>query len=265
MDHLLTRAELNAQAELKTRLENLAVMSRGLAHDLKNLITPVSTFLSACETEMRLQAKSDPVYVAAHRAMRMITDYVEEAHFFSKQLHPKLEMVNPSELINDVVLTLRDKADRAGIAIEIGPCPGEPLQADRVLLQRLIANLVDNAIDASNSGGVVSLQARWTHDQNVIFSIVDSGAGIPAEILPRIFEPYFTTKDRGPGVRGFGLGLAICRRIVDIHQGKISVRSTPGCGTTFEVSLPTSAERLLALQRSGSDDALLNQPALAPA
>lgn len=238
MDNLLIRSQLSSQLELQTRLENLAVMSRGLAHDLKNLITPVSTFINSHECRTNPKAGEDTVYLAARRSMRVINDYVEEAHFFSKQLVPRLEPVNPHELLQEVLLALQTKAARESVVLELGPTSEETIQADRVLLLRLISNLLDNAIDASKAGGRVSLQARKTPEGQIKFAVVDSGAGIPSEALPRIFEPYFTTKDLGTEVHGFGLGLAISQKIVEIHGGKIAVRTSVGAGTTFEVSLP---------------------------
>ena len=238
MDNLLLRSQLSSQLEMQTRLESVADISRSLAHDLKNLITPVSAFLKTLENERTPHFSETPIYSAARQSIRVINDYIDEAHFFSKQLAPRIEFVEPYNLLKEAAATLQEKADRKSIRIEVLPSTTEPIYADRVLLIRLLTNLADNAIDASTSGGHINMHTERTIDGKLKFSVSDSGTGIPPDILPRIFEPYFTTKDLGNEVRGFGLGLAINQRIVDLYEGEIHVRTAVGAGTTFEVTIP---------------------------
>jgi signal transduction histidine kinase len=114
---------------------------------------------------------------------------------------------------------------------------------DEVLIQRLIANLISNAIDASRPGTQVrvELERLGKTEANrdwLRVRVVDQGEGIPKENLSRILMPYFTTKNRGDENRGFGLGLAICRKIVNLHGGHLSIASQPKKGTTVQVDLP---------------------------
>ncbi len=114
------------------------------------------------------------------------------------------------------------------------------LTADTVLVQRMLGNLVINAIDASTPGATVTASCSEPSPGRIRFEIADHGVGISPENLSRIFEPYFTTKDYGDEVRGFGLGLTICEKIVNLHQGTILVKSELGRGTRVTVDLPCS-------------------------
>ena len=96
--------------------------------------------------------------------------------------------------------------------------------------------LATNAIDAMPEGGSLRFRAYPQHN-SVAVEVEDTGAGIPAEDLSKIFEPFFTTKEVG---KGTGLGLAVCYGIITDHSGRLSVRSTPGKGTTFTILLPVN-------------------------
>jgi signal transduction histidine kinase len=117
-------------------------------------------------------------------------------------------------------------------------------ELDEVLLQRMVANLISNAIDASAEGSEVRVEltrlAKTEASRDwVRVRISDRGEGIRKEDLNRVFTPYFTTKNRGDENRGFGLGLAICRKIVNLHGGNLSIASQLKKGTTVQVDLPT--------------------------
>ncbi|MBI4327566.1 MAG: ATP-binding protein [Chloroflexi bacterium] len=119
---------------------------------------------------------------------------------------------------------------------------------DSVLIQRLISNLLANAIDASPSGSEIDVRLipldRSSADRNWYrLQIIDHGEGISRENLKRILIPYFTTKDRGSEQRGFGLGLAICRKIVHLHDGNMTIESEERNGTMVQIDLPNCQVR----------------------
>ena len=114
--------------------------------------------------------------------------------------------------------------------------------ADRALLQRLLSNLVVNATDASAAGSTVVLRIAELRPGWFRLQVCDHGSGISPENLGRIFDPYFTTKEFGNDTRGFGLGLTICQKIVQLHHGVIAVESEPGRGTTIHVDLPQAQD-----------------------
>lgn len=238
MDNILTHSRLVAQAALKAKIEYLALVSRGLAHDLKNLITPMSSFLVHTEGYFPPGSAAEEVRLAAKRATRIMSEYVREAWFFGNQLEPKFEPVSMGEVMAAVHQVTETHAKRREVKVEVVSAADATLVADAVLIQRLLTNLVANAIDASTAGSTVRMEASRVPADRLRVRVSDQGCGIAPEHRERIFEPYFTTKVFGDDTRGFGLGLTICQKIVQLHEGAITVQSEMNTGTTFAVDLP---------------------------
>lgn len=238
MDNILTRSRLTAHAALKNKTEHLAMMSRGLAHDLKNLITPISSFLIHAENRVVPGTVEEEVHATAKRSVRIMNDYIREALFFANRLEPRFEPVSTGKIFEAVHELTAPRASRRQVKLVVAVESDHPLVADAVLLQRMLGNLVCNAIDASSPGKIVTLSALPHQARTLRISIVDQGSGIAPQHLGRIFEPYFTTKEFGDDVRGFGLGLTISQKIVHLHHGTISVQSQLGCGTAVTIDLP---------------------------
>jgi len=238
MDNILTRSRLTLQAAIQAKLEHLAMMSRGLAHDLNNLITPVSSFLVYTEQRLPPGAPEREVHDAAKRSVRVMTDYVREALFFSDRLTPRFELLNINRIFEDVCGLMSARASERGVSLSSAADYAGPIAADAVLLQRVLTNVVANAIDASSRGQNVHLSVMRGRSGWICLQVADTGCGIAQENIQQIFDPYFTTKKYGEEVRGFGLGLTICQKIVHLHSGAISVKSQPGRGTTLTIDLP---------------------------
>jgi signal transduction histidine kinase len=242
LDNLIARSRRVAHTALQARIEYLAVASRGLAHDLKNLITPVSSYLVHTEGIFSQESSAGEVYAAAQKATQVMSDYVRENLFFSEKLTPRLERFDFHALLEQVRDVTLPPAEARNVAVTISESSRSDFVADRVLIQRMLVNLVANAIDASLPGGSVCLSAKDTRPGWIRLDVADQGSGITPENLNRIFDPYFTTKEFGDELRGFGLGLTIAQRIVLLHNGKISVLSRPGQGTTFTVEIPNAQD-----------------------
>jgi signal transduction histidine kinase len=240
IDGILNRSKLNTQAAIHARQEHLSLMSRGLAHDLKNLITPVSTFLMITDGSYRNPSIEGDVHSAATRAVRTITDYIRNTLSFPGRLEPRLEAVVVDELLRDVHELMSARAAERGVRIERDVSKVESVTCDRVLVQRLLGNLVSNSIDASIEGQTVSISVSRRGANWVRFEVKDAGCGIPPEYISRVFDPYFTTKNCGQEAKGFGLGLTIAHKIVLLHQGVINIQSKPG-ETIVAVDLPTTS------------------------
>ncbi|MFQ5542225.1 MAG: ATP-binding protein, partial [Candidatus Binatia bacterium] len=137
------------------------------------------------------------------------------------------------ELLQELALLARADAESSKVEIRVATSPSLPkVKADLNYLKQLLLNLILNGIQAMPNGGTLSLGANASRG-NLLLTVTDAGVGIPSDVLPRIFEPYFTTK-----ASGSGLGLAIARRIVEAHGGTIEVKSEVGQGTHFHISLP---------------------------
>ncbi len=128
-------------------------------------------------------------------------------------------------------------------------------------INQIFLNLLTNAADAISGSGDIVLQT-WEEDDNVVISISDSGAGIPAEVLPNILDPFFTTKEVG---KGTGLGLSIVDQIVTKHDGEIHIESEPGEGTCVTVTLPISRHdaKIVDLGLDDKDTPILDVTAVA--
>lgn len=246
MDNILIRSRLADQQALRARMEHMALMSRGLAHDLKNLLTPVSSFLMHTEGRYENGSAEAEVHAQARRSIRIVTDYLREALFFSDRLEPKYEAVDLARVFARVCTANSTRAASRGVLLSTNQQYNGHLFGDDVLLQRMLSNLVGNAIDASEAGQTVTLTATTVQPGWLRLLVTDVGCGIPTATLERIFEPYFTTKQFGEDVRGFGLGLPIAQRIAHLHGGTIAVRSAPGRGTDVTVEVPLDPKGVAA-------------------
>ncbi|WP_334191833.1 sensor histidine kinase [Pararhodobacter sp.] len=142
-------------------------------------------------------------------------------------------LIAPADVVRDCLVLTRRQLDAAGIRVETQFDSAGQVSMSRTELQQVIVNLVLNAVHAMPEGGVLSVGTEARGDQLVV-SLADTGTGIPPEILSRVFDPFFTTKQ----AQGTGLGLSISQQLVGQVGGQISVRSEPGQGTRFEISLP---------------------------
>ncbi len=144
------------------------------------------------------------------------------------------EPVDPGELVSDAATAFRGRAEAAGVKLSTRVDPGLPeLEVDPVRVAEVLANLVQNALRHTPSGGSVTVSAD-TDGSGVVFAVDDTGPGIPPELLPHVFDRFVKTADSG----GRGLGLAIARTLVQAHGGTIEAQSEPGQGTCMRFVLP---------------------------
>lgn len=241
---ILNQIRLKKQVLLAEELELLGRMSRGMAHDLNNLLTPVSTYLQIATAQAA--GNTDGANELLPTCLRNITTieaYVKDALFFSE--NHTVQMA-PSPL-NQLILKASDlagpKLKRRQVRIELQDYPPTVVEMDPLLVQRCLSNILSNAIDASSPDTTVriELQRLATTEAGrewVRVSIIDAGEGISRKNLERLSSAYFTTKETGDENRGFGLGLAICRKIVHQHGGTMNIASEEKKGTTVTVDLP---------------------------
>jgi len=254
MDNILAQARVAERTAQIEKMEAAAMMSRGLAHDLNNLATPVSSFLLHMENRVAAGSPEAEVLAHAKHSIKVMQDYIRESLFFARRLVPDLQTLSTSELVNSSVMVTRNRAHARNVKVAIDGLMDLSFVADRPLILRLLQNLILNGIDATPSGGQVTLTAGGADGEKIVFSVEDQGVGVPAGYVDRIFEPYFTTKVTGSDVRGLGLGLAISQKISDLHGGELKVGKTSCGGAIFTFTLPAN------LREAG-----LPAPELAPA
>jgi len=240
---MVNQLRLKDQILRTHELDLLGRMSRGMAHDLNNLLTPISTLLQLAQEGASSGPLDEELLSIALRNTRTVRAYIREALFFSENLRPDIQPVRLDVIVEQTAeLALSNRRKIVGIETAT---PGEVLaELDEVLIQRLLSNLISNAIDASVPGSTVRVElARLVKTEAardwLRLSVIDNGEGIKKENLERVQTAYFTTKNRGDEGRGFGLGLAICRKIVALHGGNLSIASQLTKGTTVQVDLPS--------------------------
>jgi signal transduction histidine kinase len=172
------------------------------------------------------------------RLNRLVGDFLS----FGKpmRLHPRL--VSVEEVLRDVAALVDHKARDQGITLDIVADEGlPPIVADPELLKTCFLNLMINGVDAMPEGGILGLAVRRAggdHAEMLVVTVRDNGHGMSAEDIQSAFEPYFSTKDTG-----FGLGLALTKKIVSDHGGTVVLESAPGQGTTARITLPLVPDR----------------------
>ena len=241
---LLNQIRLRDQVQKAQEQELLGRMSRGLAHDLNNLLTPVHTFLQLFQEMDQSGGAHSELAPVAFRNLGTVRTYINEALFFSRTNKLNAKMSALHAVMKEAAALVQTRADAKKISIQVVNEFEATIEMDPTLITRLLSNLLSNAVDASAEGARIEIQllrlpkTETTRDWYRV-EVIDHGDGISPENLTRIFAPYFTTKNTGDETRGFGLGLAICRKIANLHGGDLSVVSKLKKGTTMRLDLPS--------------------------
>ena len=223
-----------------------------LSHDLRSPLTATTACLETLEGrwvgDASRAADRQLVEVAlrnTHNAARLVQSLGDLAQLDEPEFKLRSEVMDVSELLDDVVLRFTERAARQGVHIEAAaPKAPAPLAAvDVELFERAIANLVDNALKFCPAGASITLDAVPTSGK-VLVTVSDTGPGIPAADLPHLFDRFYQSRQSAApatGEGGKGLGLAIVKRIVELHDGEVQVSSVPGTGTRVTLTLPGAA------------------------
>jgi signal transduction histidine kinase len=236
--------ELMGQRERLVQSERVAAwreLARRLAHELKNPLFPLQiTVENLLRARQNTPQMFDEVFQESTATLLAeitnLKTIIGRFSDFSKMPAPQLQAVDLNELIRGVAQLFQGQFNRDPGQIQSRLQLGDvqKVNADPVLLRRVIENLVLNAIDAMPQGGTLTFRTMTsTDDRFALFELADTGAGLTAEECERLFTPYYTTKQHGTG-----LGLAIAQSVISDHHGRITVSSKKDQGTTFHVELP---------------------------
>ncbi len=233
--HAMNRAE---------KLSAVGRLAAGVVHEINNPLATIAACAEALEQRIdegefkTSDAEKDLAeYLAlikseSFRCKTITTDLLD----FSRLRAGERSPVNVGDIVRSAANLITHQKRRSGITQEIEVEDDLPrISADGSQIQQAVIALATNAIDAMPDGGQLTFRA-FAKGNRVVIEIADTGAGILQENMSKIFEPFFTTKEVG---KGTGLGLAVCYGIISEHNGRISVRSTVGKGTTFSIFLPT--------------------------
>lgn len=240
---LLPLAEVlnDAFSRLQTTFEQLTRFTADASHELR---TPLAIIKANVELALLRPRSTDEYRETLQTCLQSIvrlTQLVEGlltlARADAGQWVPRQDTVNLDVVVNDVAQQLKPFADAGQVLIKTDVSAVDVI-GDEATLSRVVMNLVENAIRYNHPGGHVRLYLG-TKDDDAILKVTDTGSGIPEEDQPRVFERFFRAdKARSRDIGGNGLGLAICKSIIDAHHGTITFISHPGDGTTFRVKLP---------------------------
>ena len=214
--------------EQKAKREKMSIigeLSARLSHDLRNPLSIIQASLNNIELKYGQMQDTETSFSRIYRAIERIVHQTEDVLEFIQSRHLEKEMVSLNEIISEVISSLQIPK---GITIK-RPKQDMSIYCDYVKICILLKNLIHNSIQACNDEGIIEIKTNTNLDTISIF-IFDSGPGIPTENMAKIFEPLFTTKQRGTG-----LGLASCKTIIESHGGSISVNNNP---TSFKIMLP---------------------------
>jgi PAS domain S-box-containing protein len=232
---------LEQQLRRSEKLSALHTLSAGVAHEIRNPLSAVDLNLHLLEDELASPQRSNPAVKKYLEILNVevqrLKDILDNFMRFSRPLPLKLEEVRVAEILQHILKLLKHEAREKNIRFEVRIPQELPLiQGDETELSQVFLNIIINAFQAMPQGGVLRVYAGIVKEpplQCVEVRITDTGTGIPKSELPRLFEPFYSTKKEG-----CGLGLAIAYRIVEDHQGTIHVESQEGTGTTVTARLP---------------------------
>ena len=164
-----------------------------------------------------------------HQLESVLREYV----FLSRECTEPYEPINVADLLREVTRLVQVKLERHHLVLDVQEVEGTMIWCDQNQIQQLFMNLLSNSVEAMQDGGTIHIVARRNGSEQVMIRIIDQGCGMAEERLKRLGEPFYSTKEKGTG-----LGLMICYKIIQAHDGYIHFSSTPNKGTTVEVSFP---------------------------
>jgi two-component system, NtrC family, sensor kinase len=234
------RVAMERSLREKDRLAALGVLAAGVAHEVNTPITGISSYAQMLLSETPVDDPKHEILRKVERQTFRAARIVNNLLDFARKKGEERSPVDLGPLVEESLDLLAQRRTRKGVALELR-LPADPLEVlgDDGELQQVLTNLALNAIDAMDEGdesrgGTLTLEA-WAQDGRARVALADTGRGMTAGELERIFEPFYSTKmDRG----GTGLGLAISKDIVERHGGTLTAESEPGVGTRFVIDLP---------------------------
>ncbi len=244
----LTRVEqLEERERLRDRLAAVGEMAAAIAHEVKNPLAGIEVMAGVLRRQLAEQGEAQAVLTDIIKEAKMANAIVQEVLEFVRPIRLQVDETSVGPAVDAAVSLAESKAPRGGTDVTVAVPAGLPaLHADHYQLTQLFTNLLINAFEALGGRGHVRITARTIELERipdvplrhaVVVEVTDDGPGMDAELIDRVFNPFFTTKPQGSG-----LGLAIVRKIVDAHDGRIDLESAPGRGTTVRVTLPVTGD-----------------------
>ena len=226
--------QLEARMRQADRLATLGRMAANIAHEIRNPLASLTGAIEVLATPATTEAARDRLSQIVMRESERLNQIIKDFLEYARPAPLTLETVSVATTLEEVLVLFEHRARPGGLKIVREFSALLHWRVDPQQFKQVVWNLCLNAVEAMPDGGELRVGAAAASGQMLEVSVSDTGAGIAADNLPHVFEPFFSTKPEGTG-----LGLALVHRIVQEHGGEIDVRSTPGLGTTFTIVLPT--------------------------
>ena len=242
LEDVTSRIRLEEQLQQREKLSSIGLLAAGVAHEVNTPLTGVSSYTQML---MGMLSETDPKHALlqkvrnqAERATNIVNNLLNFSRTGNAAEFTELDICR---VLDDTLQLLEPQLRGNQIHIVRDYDPDAPLVFGNAgKLQQVFTNLLLNARDAIPAGGAIKISTIPSEDHSLIVEVSDTGMGIAPENVAKIYDPFYTTKGVG---RGTGLGLAVSYGIVQEHSGHIGVESSPGCGTTFRITLPTAHAR----------------------
>ncbi|HEY8747864.1 MAG TPA: ATP-binding protein [Tepidisphaeraceae bacterium] len=226
--------EKDRQLERRNRLAALGEMAAGLAHEIRNPLGGIQLYASMLAKDLVGQEQSLLIVRKISGGVKHLESLVSQVLHFTREIAVNPKPTDLAEVVDQAVEFASKAMEDNAVSCRVIGGGSTLVNVDPLLMGQAILNLLLNAAEACEGGGCVSVQFEATAGaadaRQFRIAVRDTGPGIPAQILDRIFNPFFTTKDKGTG-----LGLAIVHRIVEAHDGTIVARNVEGGGAEFEI------------------------------
>jgi signal transduction histidine kinase len=224
-------------AKRTEKLAAMGEMAANIAHEIRNPLGSIELFASLARKETT-DRKNQERLMQIISSVKSMDNRISNLLLFARRPNPAMRSLRLHRILDDVLHFTRQVTERDGIVLRERFSARDPLvRGDAEMLKQVFLNIILNALQSMPEGGRLTIATAQRETATVEISFSDTGAGIPEENLRRIFDPLFSTRERGAG-----LGLAIVHNLVDLHGGAIEVESGAG-GTVFTVSLPTLRRR----------------------
>jgi len=260
--HELVVARDVAQEASRAKSEFLSRMS----HELRTPMNAILGFSQLLDLDRTLLPRSQKfvreILRAGDHLLNLINDVLDLSQIEAGRLTLSPEPLVVAALGREVLTLMQPLAEQHGVTLKMGTCDGLVVRADRTRLKQVLFNLVSNAVKYNRASGSVQLDAAALDEQMLRITLRDTGVGIAPERLKQLFEPFNRLGAEFSSIEGTGIGLSICRRVVDLMGGRIGVASTLGTGSEFWIDL--LRDRLAESAPTQTDDGVSPDPAPSP-